>query len=85
MKLLFRPLRPEWLSLCVSLLFVVFFNWPFWQRLLAVLQPLDGHGIRMLGMAFVLVTAFFNLLLLLLVWPKIGKPLLTALLLTTAS
>lgn len=85
MKPLFRPLRPEWLSLCVSLLFVVFFNWPFWQRMLAVLQPLDGHGIRMLGMAFVLVTAFFNLLLLLLVWPKIGKPLLTALLLTTAA
>ena len=81
---LFRPLRAEVLAVCLSLLLVLFFNMPFWQRLYGIVSPLDAHGVKMLGLAFVLVTAFFSLLLQLLVWPKIGKPLLTALLLTTA-
>ena len=81
---LFRPLRAEVLAVCLSLLLVLFFNMPFWQRLYGIVSPLDAHGVKMLGLAFVLVTAFFSLLLQLLVWPKIGKPLLTALLLITA-
>src|SRR5574343_1226651 len=81
---LFQPLRAEWIALITALLLVVFFNVPFWGRLYAIVSPLDGHGVKMLGLAFRLLTAFFSLLLQLLVWPWLGKPLLTVLLLTTA-
>ena len=66
---LFRPLRAEWIALITALLLVVFFNVPFWERLYAIVSPLDGHGVKMLGLAFLLLTAFFSLLLQLLVWP----------------
>ncbi|MEQ6289575.1 phosphoethanolamine transferase [Vogesella sp. GCM10023246] len=85
MKKLLRPQRAEWLALGASLLFVLLFNLPFWQRMLTIVGPVDGHGIKLLGMAFVLVTAVFNLLMLLLVWPRIGRPLLTVLFVTTAA
>ncbi|WP_174874835.1 phosphoethanolamine transferase [Vogesella oryzae] len=85
MKKLLRPQRAEWLALGASLLFVLLFNLPFWQRMLTIVGPVDGHGIKMLGMSFVLVTAFFNLFLLLLLWPRIGRPLLTVLFVTTAA
>jgi lipid A ethanolaminephosphotransferase len=85
MKNLFsRPLRAEWLAVILAVLLVVLFNASFWQRLYTIVSPLDAHGVKMLGLAFVLLTAFFSLLLQLLVWPKVGKPLLIALLLTTA-
>ena len=83
-KIFSRPLRAEWLAVILALLLVVLFNASFWQRLYTIVSPLDVHGVKMLGLAFVLLTAFFSLLLQLLVWPKLGKPLLIALLLTTA-
>lgn len=85
MKLLFRPLRAEWLALLMALLFVTLFNLPFWRHLLQIMAPLDGQDVRMLLLAFVFVTAFFTLLLLLLLWPRLAKPLLTLLLLLTAA
>ncbi|SCK15765.1 phosphoethanolamine transferase [Vogesella sp. LIG4] len=85
MKKFFRPERAEWLALAASILFVALFNLPFWQRMLAIVGPLDGHGVKMLGLAFVLLTAFINLLLLLLLWPRIGRPLLTVLFVLTAA
>ncbi|MFC3531780.1 phosphoethanolamine transferase [Vogesella facilis] len=85
MKKLLRPARAEWLALGAALLFVLLFNLPFWQRMLHIVGPLDGHAVKMLGLSFVLVTAFINLLLLLLVWPRIGRPLLTVLFVTTAA
>lgn len=83
-RFLLRPQRPEWLALKLALLLVLLFNVPFWGHLYAIVSPLDGHGVKMLGLAFLLLTALFSLLLQLLVWPWLGKPLLTVLLLTTA-
>ena len=85
MNKLLRPARAEWLTLSAALLFVLLFNLPFWQRLLAIIGPVDGHGIKLLGLSFVLLTALINLLLLLLLWPRVGRPLLTVLFLVTAA
>ncbi|MGL6070019.1 phosphoethanolamine transferase [Craterilacuibacter sp.] len=79
-----RPLRPEILTLILSLLFVLLLNQSLWQRMLVIVPPLDGHSIWMLTLTALLVTAFFNLLLLLLAWPWVFKPLLIVLLLTSA-
>lgn len=84
MKFLFRPLRAEWLAPLVAVLFVLFFNLPFWRRMLDILGPLDGHGVRMLLQSFFLVVAFFTLFLQLLIWPKVGKVILSALFLISA-
>ena len=80
-----RPQRPEIVALVLSLLFVVLFNLPLWQRVLGIVSPLSGHSVWMLGLTFVLLAAFFNLALLLLAWPWIFKPVVTVLLLTSAA
>ena len=81
----FRPVSPERLALFAAVGLVLAFNLPFWQRLLDIVSPLDGHGLKMLGLAFALVTTFFYWVLLLFIWPRIGKPLLGLLLLSTAA
>ena len=80
-----HPVSPERLALLAAVGLVLAFNLPFWQRLLDIVSPLDGHGLKMLGLAFALVTTFFYWVLLLLIWPRIGKPLLGLLLLATAA
>ena len=55
-RFLLRPQRPEWLALKLALLLVLLFNIPFWGRLYAIVSPLDGHGVKMLGLAFLLLT-----------------------------
>lgn len=84
MKLL-RPLSPERLALWLALALALLFNLPFWQRVWAIVSPLDGHGVKMLALVFALVTLFFYWVLLLCVWPRVGKPLLGGLLLCTAA
>lgn len=84
MKLL-RPLSPERLALYVAMALVLLFNLPFWQRLWEIVSPLDGHGVKMLALALALTTTFFYWVLLLFVWPRVGKPLIGLLLLTTAA
>jgi len=77
-------IRPERLTLLLSLVLVLFYNLPFWREMLRIIGPLDAHGIKMLVESFLLVTAFYNLVLSLLAWPYIGKPLLAVLLLITS-
>ncbi len=79
-----RSIRPERLTLLVSLGLVLFYNLPFWREMLRIVGPLDGHGIKLLLESFLLVTAFYNLVLSLFNWPYIGKPLIALLLLTTS-
>ena len=75
MKLL-RPLSPERLALYVAMALVLLFNLPFWQRLWEIVSPLDGHGVKMLALALALTTTFFYWVLLLFIWPRVGKPFL---------
>jgi lipid A ethanolaminephosphotransferase len=68
----------------VSLGLVLFYNLPFWREMLRIVGPLDAHGIKLLLESFLLVTAFYNLVLSLFNWPYIGKPLIALLLLITS-
>jgi len=79
-----RSIKPERLTLLVSLGLVLFYNLPFWREMLRIVGPLDGHGIKLLLESFLLVTAFYNLVLLLFNWPYIGKPIMALLLLITS-
>jgi lipid A ethanolaminephosphotransferase len=81
---LFRPLRPERLTLLLSLALIVFYNVPFWREMGRITAGLGGHGPVLLAEAFVLLLAFFNLVLALLAWPYVFKPVMSLLLLTTA-
>ncbi|WP_293761823.1 phosphoethanolamine--lipid A transferase [uncultured Aquitalea sp.] len=77
-------IRPERLTLLVSLLLVVFYNVPFWREMLRIVGPLDSHGVKLLVESFFLVVAFYNLVLTLFTWPYLVKPVLAVLLVVTA-
>lgn len=77
--------RAEWLAIALAALLVAAFNIPFWQRMLQILQPLDARGVGMLAMSAVFLTAFLALFIQLLLWPRIGKPLLMLILLLSAA
>ena len=79
-----RSIRPERLTLLVSLGLVLFYNLPFWREMLRIVGPLDAQGVKLLLESFLLVTAFYNLVLSLFNWPYIGKPLIGLLLLITS-
>ncbi|MBI3144960.1 MAG: phosphoethanolamine--lipid A transferase [Pseudogulbenkiania sp.] len=81
---LFHPLRAERMTLLLSLALIVFYNVPFWHEMGRITAGLGGHGPLLLAEAFVLLLAFFNLVLALLAWPYVFKPVMTALLLITA-
>lgn len=65
------------------LFFLVFCNVPFWGRLLAV-QPPNASNLLGLVAVFTFLLAVFNLLLTLLAWPFVLRPVLTVLLIATA-
>lgn len=79
-----RSIRPERLTLLVSLGLVLFYNFPFWREMLRIVGPLDGQGVKLLLESFLLVTAFYNLVLSLFNWPYLGKPLIALLLLISS-
>lgn len=81
MRLRLPPLRPEMLTLLISLLLIVCFNLPFWQKMLTIVGPLDATGVLMLAKSLLLVVAFFNAVLLLLAWPWLFRPVAALLLL----
>ncbi len=76
-------LRPEWVTLSTVLFLLVFCNVPFWSRLLTV-QPLSGSSGVGLVALFAALLGIFNLVLTLLAWPFLLRPLLTVLLVATA-
>lgn len=76
-------LRPEWITLGAVLFLLVFCNVPFWGRLLAV-QPPNASNMLGLVAVFTFLLAALNLLLTLLAWPFVLRPVLTVLLIATS-
>lgn len=75
--------RPEWITLGSVLFLLVFCNVPFWTRLLDV-QPLTSSSWLGLVAVFTFLLATFNLILTLLAWPYVLRPVLSILLLVTS-
>ncbi len=76
-------LRPEWVTLSLVLFFLLFCNLPFWGNLLAA-QPMNVANLPGLAAIFLFLLALFNLVLTLLTWPFVLRPILTLLLVATA-
>ena len=73
-----RAVRPELLTLLVSLAFLLFYNLPLWQRLLAI-TPAGWQGLGMMLAVGLMIAAIFNLALTLLAFRWLLKPALTLL------
>lgn len=78
-----QAMRPEWLTLACVLFLLVFCNVPFWSRLLQI-YPLTTSSWLSLAALFACLLALFNLVLTLLAWPYVLRPVLTVLLFMTA-
>ncbi|TIC78654.1 phosphoethanolamine transferase [Crenobacter intestini] len=74
-----RPWRAEYLAPLLALTFVVFFNLPFWQSMHEITAADPAGAWQTLLLAFLLVTAFFTLVLQLLLWPWLFRPLVALL------
>ncbi|WP_434610120.1 phosphoethanolamine--lipid A transferase [Pseudomonas sp. D2-30] len=78
-----KAVRPEWVTLAASAFLLVGFNLILWQHLLTITAS-DGHG-ALLCLAFgVMVFCAFNLVLTLLAFRPLLKPLLMALFMISA-
>lgn len=76
-------LRPEWITLSIALFLLVFCNIGFWRHLLSV-HPLTASSALGLIAAFGFLLVILNLVLTMLAWPWLLRPLATVLLLATA-
>ncbi|UXY17218.1 phosphoethanolamine--lipid A transferase [Chitiniphilus purpureus] len=76
-------LRAEWITLAVAGFLLVCCNVPFWSRLVAV-RPLTAATWPGFVAGFAMLLAGFNLLLTLLAWPYVLRPILSLLLLATS-
>ena len=74
-----RPLRPEWVTLLASVLFLALYNVPLWRHLLEI-TPAGLSGGLLVGAFILLVAVLFNLILSLFAFRITLKPLLTLLL-----
>ena len=74
-----HPLRPEWLTLLASALFLALYNVPLWRHLLEI-TPSGMTGSLLVGSFILLVAVLFNLVLTLFAFRFTLKPLLTLLL-----
>lgn len=78
-----RPLRAEWVTLIASLYLLFGFNAVLWQHLFSIV-PGDGPGL-LLRLAFaILILCAFNLVLTLLAFRPLFKPVLAALFMISA-
>ncbi|WP_434653342.1 phosphoethanolamine--lipid A transferase [Pseudomonas sp. R3-56] len=78
-----KAVRPEWVTLVASAFLLVAFNAILWQHLLAITAA-DGHGV-LLCMAFaVMVFCAFNLVLTLVAFRALLKPVLMLLFMISA-
>ncbi|PWU26387.1 phosphoethanolamine transferase [Pseudomonas sp. RW407] len=78
-----RPLRPEWVTLLASILFIAFYNFPLWRHLLQI-TPAGWPGRVMAGAFILLVLICFNLVLTLFAFRGVLKPLLGILVIISA-
>lgn len=79
-----NAIRPELLTLLISIFFLVSCNVAMWQHL-STITPSDGAGWLIRGAFALMLLAAFNLLLTLVAFRWVFKPLLSVLLLCSAS
>ncbi|MDO8698278.1 MAG: phosphoethanolamine--lipid A transferase [Pseudomonas sp.] len=79
-----NAIRPELLTLLVSLFFLAAFNLALWQHLLQITNS-DWQGLLLRGSFALLLLAAFNLLLTLMAFRWVFKPLMSLLLLCGAA
>lgn len=78
-----KAVRPEWVTLIASAFFLVAFNAVLWEHLLTITAT-DGRGVLMCLAFGVMIFCAFNLVLTLLAFRPLLKPLLTLLFLISA-
>lgn len=78
-----KAVRPEWVTLVASAFLLVGFNAILWQHLLAITAA-DGHGVLLCAAFAVMVFCAFNLVLTLLAFRPLLKPLLMLLFMISA-
>lgn len=78
-----KAVRPEWVTLIASTFLLVGFNYVLWQHLFDITAS-DGKGIVMRAAFGVMIFAAFNIVLTLLAFRPVLKPLLTLLFMTSA-
>ncbi len=79
-----KAIRPETATVLASVFLLAVFNVPLWQHLAAITG--EGGAGTQLALAFaIMLLGAFNIVLTLLAFPKIFKPVLTVLFVTSAS
>ncbi|MBD8729623.1 phosphoethanolamine transferase [Pseudomonas sp. CFBP 13710] len=79
-----KPVRPETATVLASVFLLVVFNVPLWQHLAAITG--EGGAGTQLALAFaIMLLGVFNIVLTIVAFPIIFKPVLTVLFLTSAS
>jgi lipid A ethanolaminephosphotransferase len=78
-----KAIRPELLTLLISIFFLVSYNFAMWQHL-SIITPSDGAGWLIRGAFALMLLAAFNLLLTLMAFRWVFKPLMSVLLLCSA-
>ncbi|KZN18598.1 MULTISPECIES: phosphoethanolamine transferase [Pseudomonas] len=79
----FKAVRPEWVTLIASAFLLAGFNSVLWQHLF-VITVADGQGIAMRVAFGVMILAAFNIVLTLLAFQSVMKPVLTLIFLVSA-
>jgi lipid A ethanolaminephosphotransferase len=78
-----RAVRPELVTLCASVYFLLAFNTTLWQHLFVITTP-DSKGVAMRMAFMVMVFAAFNTVLTLLAFKRVLKPVLIVLFMISA-
>lgn len=78
-----RAVRPELVTLCASVYFLLAFNTTLWQHLFAITTP-DSKGVAMRMAFMVMVFTAFNLVLTLLAFKRLLKPVVIVLFMISA-
>lgn len=78
-----RAVRPELVTLCASVYFLLAFNTTLWRHLFAI-TTLDSKGVAMRVAFMVMVFAAFNIVLTLLAFKRLLKPVLIVLFMISA-
>lgn len=78
-----KAVRPEWVTLVASAFLLIGFNFVLWQHLFEITSS-DGQGIAMRVAFGVMIGCAFNLVLTLLAYPYVLKPVLMLMFLISA-
>ncbi len=79
-----RPLRSELATLLISALLLAFYNYPFWTKLVAFVDPIAPRDWGFIAIAGLLVLAYYNLVLGLFASRYVFKPLVIVLLILSS-